>query len=387
MPDIIPCQRALFNIPDGVTYLNCAYISPLLKGSAEAVAAGLARETRPWEIQTDDFFSGPSKAKALFAELIGAGAEDIAIVPSASYGIATAAANLPLVSGQSVLVLESQYPSNVYVWQRLASDRGAHLKTVARPDDGDWTAAILEALGPEVAIAALPNCHWYDGGLLDLVRISAALKAQGAALVVDASQSLGAMPLRVGPSAKGLVEADFLATCGYKWMLCPYAVSFLYAAPHRQSGRGLEENALNREEAWNFARLAEYRNTYGPGATRYDMGERAHFTLLPGAIAALEQLLEWGPENTAASIGKLTAAIAQGAADLGLSSLPADCRARHFLGLSLPPHLVETLPELLARENLHVSLRGTSLRITPHLYNDTADVARLLDVLARAIRR
>jgi selenocysteine lyase/cysteine desulfurase len=387
MPDIIPCQRALFNIPEGVTYLNCAYISPLLKASAEAIAAGLARETRPWEILAEDFFSGPAKAKALFARLIGAQAQDIAIVPSASYGIATAAANLPIDHGQSILVLESQYPSNIYAWRRLAAERGALVKTVARPADGDWTAVVLEALSSEVAIAALPNCHWFDGGLVDLVRVSAAVKAQGVALVIDASQSLGAYPLQVGPSDQGLVEADFLATCGYKWMLCPYGVSFLYVAPRHQSGRGLEENPLNRKEGRNFARLADYRDDYAPGAARFDAGERAHFTLLPGAIAALEQLLAWGPENTAATIGKLNLTIARGAEELGLPSLPPEHRANQFLGLALPPHLVETLQDLLAKEGLHVSLRGTSLRITPHLYNDESDGRRLLEILASALKR
>src|SRR5690606_30866833 len=133
------------------------------------------------------------------------------------------------------------YPSDYYAWQRKAADAGAALKTVPRPQDGDWTAAALAALTAEVAIAALPPTHWTDGGLLDLVALGAACRRQGTALVVDATQWAGAAPFDVGQ-----VQPDFLTASGYKWLLCPYTLAFLYAAPHRQAGRPLEEHAGSR---------------------------------------------------------------------------------------------------------------------------------------------
>ncbi len=380
-PDLIPCQRDLFDLPDDVTFLNCAYISPLLKTAKAAAEGGLLRESRPWQITASDFFAPPEEARRLFARLVGATADDIALVPSASYGIATAAQNLPLARGQKIILLEEQYPSNVYSWRRRADETGARIVTVARPADGDWTAAVLAEIDSATAAAALPNCHWMDGGLLDLATIGAALRQEGAALVVDASQSLGVLPLDVGD-----VQADFLVTAGYKWMLCPYGFSFLYAAPQRQDGRPLEENALNREDGENFRLLADYTDRYAVGARRFDAGERAHFSLLPAALETLRQINDWGVANIAASLAAQTLAIAKAAEYLGLDSAPAHQRAGHFLGLRFPANrfpggVPDGLAEALAAAKVFVSLRGASLRVTPHLYNNSADGARLLSVM------
>ena len=99
MPAPIPCQRHLFDLPADVAYLNCAYMSPLLKRAAEVGAEAIARKCRPWRIRVDDFFSDSERARALFAALVGARADDIALVPAASYGLAVAAANLPVAPG------------------------------------------------------------------------------------------------------------------------------------------------------------------------------------------------------------------------------------------------------------------------------------------------
>ncbi len=377
----LACQRALFDVPADIAYLNCAYISPLLRSAIAANRRGLDREAHPWEVQPADFFDPPDAARALFARLVNAGADDIAIVPSASYGVATAAANLPPARGQSIVVLQEQYPSNVYSWRRLAQQNGAELRTVARAATGPLTEAVLSAIGPDTAVVAVPNCHWMDGAVLDLEAIGAAARAVGAALVVDASQSLGALPLDVQR-----VRPDFLVSCGYKWLLCPYAISFLYAAPQRQEqGIPLEENPLNREQAQHFARLAEYREGYLPGARRFDMGERAQFTHLPAAIATLEQLLAWDVVRIEAALSAVTSAIAARASELGLASLPAERRAGHFLGLSRREPLPDRLAERLARENVYVSVRGNSVRVTPHLYVNDDDIERFFAVLARLL--
>ncbi|MGB8006529.1 MAG: aminotransferase class V-fold PLP-dependent enzyme, partial [Terriglobales bacterium] len=154
---MLPCQRHLFDIPDDVAYLNCAYMSPLMKPVIKAGTEGLIRKAHPWKITPDKFFSGADEFRGIAAQIVGCTADDIAIVPSASYGISAAARNLPVKSGQSILVLAEQFPSNYYPWQRRAEDTGASLKVVAWPEDNDWTTAVLSALTAEVAIAALPH--------------------------------------------------------------------------------------------------------------------------------------------------------------------------------------------------------------------------------------
>ena len=369
-------MRELYDLPREVAYFNCAYVSPMLRAVHAAIESALAREARPWEISADDFYDPPDRLRAEFARLIGARPADVAIVPSASYGLATAAANLPLERGQHVLLLQDTYPSNVYSWRRLAARAGGEVRTVPRPADGDWTAAVLDAIDDRTGIAGLPHNHWMDGALLDLERIGAALRERGAALALDASQSLGALPLDVAR-----VQPDFLATCGYKWLHCPYTISFLYVAPHRQGGVPIEENPMNRKGSRHFARMADYTDEYEPGAVRFDVGERANFTLLPGALAALEQLNRWTPEWIAAEIGAKTARIAEEARGLGLEVLPDRLRAPHFLGLIFPDGVPDGAADRLKAQNVHVSVRGRSIRVTPHVYNDAEDMERLLAAL------
>jgi len=349
----------------------------LLKRAVEVGAAALARKSRPWTISAADFFTDSERARGLFAELLGAAAGDVAIVPAASYGLAIAAANLSLAPGQRVLVLAEQFPSNVLTWRERARESGGEVLTVARPADGDWTGAVLAELDERVRIAALPHCHWTDGGLLDLAAIGRRCRAVGSALVLDVTQSLGALPLDLAA-----VRPDFLVCAGYKWLLGPYSLGYLYIAPQHRQGRPLEYNWIAREGSEDFARLVDYRPGYQPGARRFDMGERSNFALLPVSIVGLEQLLAWGVEDIAATLAARTAAIAERALGLGLSASPPGLRAGHFLGLRFPQGMPDGLPERLAKEQVYVSLRGDSLRVTPHLYNHAGDVDRLFGVLA-----
>jgi selenocysteine lyase/cysteine desulfurase len=330
----------------------------------------------PWTTCGDYFFHVSARARVGFAELLGARADDIAVVPAASYGVAIAAANLPLEAGERVLVLADQFPSNVYSWHELAARTGAEMVTVARPADGDWSAAILTRLDERVAITALPHCHWTDGGLIDLVTVAARCREVGSALVIDATQSLGALPFDLAA-----IQPDYLVCAGYKWLLGPYSVGYLYVAPRWQDGVPLEHNWIARAGSEDFSGLVIYQDAYQPGARRFDVGERANFGLLPVSIAGLEQLLAWGQPAIAATLAARTAGIVERARKLGLRTLPDHLRAGHFLGLRFADGMPSGLPERLAKEQVFVSLRGDSLRVTPHLYNNDADVDRLFGVL------
>jgi selenocysteine lyase/cysteine desulfurase len=376
---MISCQRHLFDIPEDVAYLNCAYMSPLAHAVRAAGERGLARKAQPWTIHSPDFFTESEELRARFAALIGAGVDDIAIIPAVSYGIAAAAANVPVTAGQRILMLAEQFPSNVYAWRELAAARGAELTVVARPADGDWTAAVLGALDERVAVAALPNCHWTDGGLVDLVRVGERCRALGAALVVDLTQSLGALPFDAGA-----VQPDFAVCAAYKWLLGPYSLGFLYVAPGRQGGRPLEHGWIARAGSEDFAGLVLYADDFQPGARRFDVGERSNFILVPMALAALEQITAWQVGRIAATLGTLTAGIAERARALGWQAGPDALRAPHFLGLRSAPGMPRGLAERLARERVYVSMRGDSMRVTPHLWNSDADAARLLRVLEAA---
>lgn len=376
----IPCQRALFDIPDDVAWLNCAYMSPLMKSAVAAGEAGIRGKTRPWTIKPDDFFPGPEEARALFASLINAAPDEIAIVPSASYGVATAARNLDAPAGSRILLLDEQFPSNVYAWRELAARTGARIDTVPRPADDDWTTAILDRIGGDVSIAALPNSHWTDGGLVDLVRVGAALREAGAALALDVTQSLGALPMDVQK-----VKPDFLVAGSYKWLLGPYSLGFLYVDPKYHGGEPLEHNWIARAGSEDFTGLVNYRDDFQPGARRFDVGELSNFALMPQAIVALRQIRDWGIENIHATLTARNEAIAARARGMGLESVAQGLRAGHFLGLRFKGGMPEGLGARLAAENVHVSVRGASMRVTPHLYNNERDIERFFDALGRLI--
>jgi selenocysteine lyase/cysteine desulfurase len=377
---MIPNQRHLFDIPEGVAFLNCASRTPLLKASVTAGEAGMSRERQPWLYDPGEAPAEADQLRALFAALIGAEAGDIAIIPSAAYGIKTAALNLPVKAGQRILVPEQPFPSHFYTWRELAGDTGATIETVPAPDDGDWTAAVLERLRPEVAIAALPACRWFDGAALDSAAIGARCRDTGTALVLDATQAAGAMALDVDR-----IQPDFLIAAAYKWQLCPYTLAFLYAAPRRQDGRPLEGHMSNHPGGRVLAGPLEYPEAHTPGARRYDMGEVYNSIHLPMAIAALRQLNDWTPAAISKSLRPLTEAVAAAAAERGLTVPPAGHRVAHYIGLRAPQGWPDGLIQALAAERIYTSLRVSTLRISPHLFSTQDDVARLFQVLDRQL--
>ena len=378
---MIPCQRERFDIPDHVAYLNCAYTSPLLKTARAAGAAAMGAKANPWTIKPADFFSTMETARSRFAELIGCHSDCVALIPAVSYGISLAEANVSVARGQSIVVLADQFPSNVYAWQRVAVEKDAGIRTVSRPPDGDWTRAVSGAIDENTAVVAVPNCHWTDGSMLDLETIGGQCREAGAALVVDAIQSVGAMPLSI-PA----VRPDFLVAASHKWLLGAYSFGFCYVSPRWHDGRPLEENWLNRSGSEDFARLVDYRDAYQAGARRFDMGEASSFILSPMAAAGLGQILEWGVDAIAETLRHTTDEIARRSDRLGFTAAPAHLRAPHMIGISMPDGFPADLPSRLASENVFVSVRGESIRISPHLYNSEADIDRLFEVLEKSMK-
>jgi selenocysteine lyase/cysteine desulfurase len=278
--------------------------------------------------------------------------------------------------GERILILEDQFPSNVYPWRELAKRTGARLVTVPRPDDHDWTSVVLDLLDEGTAVVAVPNCHWTDGSLLDLRRVGEGARRVGASLVVDGIQSLGAHPFDVRE-----VRPDFLVASAYKWLLGPYGIGFLYAGERWREGKPIEHNWINRRGSENFSRLVGYQDAFQPGARRYDVGERSNFALLPMANEALHRILGWGVDNVSETIGELTGLIEREAKDRGIEAIPAERRARHIVGLKLGSAAPGDLAARLAGENVFVSVRGESVRVSPHLYNTERDVERLFAAL------
>jgi len=376
----IPSQRHLFDVPRGVAYFNCASATPQLNAARERLRESVAEKSHPWTRVPADYFTNAERIRALCAEAIGGDADGYAVVPAASYALATAARTFEprLAKGDAIVMMAGEFPSLVLAFRRVAAERGASIDVVPAPEDDDWTRAILGRIDARTKVVAVASCHWTNGARVDLVRIARACRDAGAALVVDGTQTVGAMPFDFAA-----IDPDFLALSGYKWMLGPYGVSFLHVAARWRDARPLEESWLARRGAEDFAALVNPSNEYQPGARRFDMGERSSFVHVPMAQAALTQLLAWGVPEVADTIASLTSYLATGADKIGLETAPEQLRAPHLMGIRFPGGLPSGLAESLAAQRIYVSIRGDSVRVSPHVYNTTADCDRLLDALAK----
>ena len=377
----IGSQRHLFDIPAGIAYFNTAYNSPLLNSSRTALVNASHSKSHPWERPPADFFNDAERIRELSAVLFGGDADGYAVVPAASYGLSAAARAIQptLRVNDRIVVLDEEFPSNVLPWRRVARETGAVVVTVPTPADGDWTTATLAVIAEGARVAALSPCHWTNGARLDLVAIGRACRGAGATLVLDATQALGAMPFDMAA-----VQPDFLVAAGYKWLLCPYGVGLMYVAAAWRDERPLEETWLARVNAADFSALVDYSDTYMPGARRFDVGEKCT-AILPGAIAALEQLQAWGVDKVARALGQINERIASRLEALGFTLPPSSQRCPHFVGARLPQGVTGNLVGSLRAQHVFISQRGSSIRVAPHLHVTEPDVEQLFAALDLAV--
>jgi selenocysteine lyase/cysteine desulfurase len=382
---MLASQRALFDIPRDICYLNAASYSPLPLKTQEAGRAAVGRKGRPWTLPASFANEQNERARTAAARLINAEPSDVALIPSISYGVATAARLLTISRGTRVLVLEDDHSSPVLEWHSRADAQGFTVETIKRPDDGDWTSAVLAAIersgAAPVSLASISWVHWSDGGLIDVDKVGAALRQRGAAFLIDATQGVGVLAMDVKR-----LDPDFVLFPTYKWVLGPYGRAFLYVARRHQGGIPLEQIAAGRrnvraENAVYFTDL-----DYVGDARRFDMGERDYFISMEMASIGMEMLADWGAPAVAQRLLMLTERIAEGVRGIGLSVPKSHLRAPHILSLGFKGGMPAGLVEGLASEGVYVAPRLRRLRISPHVYNDEADADRFVEVLAHRLR-
>jgi selenocysteine lyase/cysteine desulfurase len=382
---MLASQRALFEMPRSICYLNSASYSPLPLRTLDAGRAAVGRKGTPWTIDWSFATQQYERARTAAARLINADPSDIALIASVSYGVATAAKVLAIPRGTRVIVLEDDHSSPVLEWHARAEAGGFAVETVRRPGDGDWTSAVLGAIArpaaPPVGLASISSVHWSDGGLIDLDQVAAALRQKGARFVVDATQSAGVLAMDVAS-----LDPDVVIFPTYKWLLGPYGRAFLYVAKRHQGGVPLEQTASGRRDV--RAENAVYFGDLGyvADARRYDMGERDHFISMEMASIGMEMMADWGAATVAERLGMVTDLIADGLRDLGVQIPERRIRAPNILSLSFKDGLPKGLTEGLAREGVYVAARLGRLRVSPHVYNDEEDAERFVAALASRIR-
>jgi selenocysteine lyase/cysteine desulfurase len=392
----LTCQRDQFSLDpnnEGHIWLNSAYMGPLPLATQRAGQAALAMRAFPVAISPKDFFAPAERVRATLAKLVNANAESIAFVPNVANGMAIVAKNFVPKRGQNVVLLGEQFPSNVYPW-RDWRDVGVELRTVAAPDAPWsvqlsakqsraqlWNEAILNAIDANTAMVSIEQAHWTDGTLFDLVRIGARAREVGALFVIDVTQTVGAMPFDCAA-----IKPDALIVHSYKSMLSNYGLGFAVFSEKFANAKPLEESWLMRAGSENFARLVDYQDDYDRGMRRFDTSLRANPSLIGMLGASAELLLEWQPARIREYLLGIERDFVTRVREIGFEVADEEERAANIFGLKLPPGLdVEACRAILASEKIHVSVRGSAIRISPHVYNDANDLSRLADVLSRVV--
>lgn len=385
---MLDLQKHLFRLPEDIHYINCAYMSPLLRRVEEKGIEGILRKRNPAGIRTADFFEEAAEARTKFGQLVGALPAQVALIPSVSYGITSAIRNVAYRSGQHALVVADEFPSSFYAATRWCRDHGAALKTIGPAPDQPlsghaWNERVLEAIGPRTALVLVSSVHWMNGTRFDLASIGQRCREVGATFVVDGTQSVGALPVDVQACS-----IDALVCASYKWLMGPYATGLAYYSEAFNEGQPLEETWMNKANAPQFSQLTDYTEDYLPGASRYNVGEYSNFVLLPMVHAALDQLLAWQPARIQAYCQTLTQPLVSYLQQHDMEVAAADYRAHHLLGLILPEDTDQAaMLEELQQRKLYVSVRGRSMRISPHVYNTPEDIAALIEALDEVVVR
>ncbi len=373
-------QRSLFSLPGSIVYLNCAYMAPLMKRVERAGMRGMRAKRNPMAISANDFFNDTDILRREFANLIGAkNPMRIVVIPSASYGLSTVAKNVRVGKGDSVVIIHEEFPSNIYPWKRLAAESGAALTMVAPPETQKergrkWNERLLEAIKPVTKLVAMGQVHWADGTRFDLEAVRKRTLEVGARLIIDGTQSVGAMPFDVRR-----LQPDALICAAYKWLMGPYSIGLGYFGENFDDGTPLEENWINRHDSENFAGLVKYQDRYQPGALRYEVGEHSNFIMVPMMIEALTQVNKWGPDNVQDYCRDITRDGINQLRNAGCWIEEESSRGYHLFGIRFPRNFdLDKIRREIRRKQISVSFRGDYMRVSPHVYNSEQEFYRLV---------
>ncbi len=381
-------QKNKFNLSEEITYLNTAYSAPLSKEAERIGIEALSKKCRPNEYNGADFFEPVEQLKSLFAQLIDVpNPQSIAIIPSVSYGIASVANNICFKEGDEIIVVGEQFPSNIYSWKRIADKYSTNIITVSAPETTSnrgkfWNENILNAINENTIVISIPNVHWADGTIFNLKAIREKATTNNALLIIDGTQSIGALPFSVEE-----IKPDAVICAGYKWLMGPYALGLAYYGEYFNNGIPIEENWINRKNSEDFSGLVNYEDNYKEGANRYSVGEMSNFNLVPMLIKTIEQILEWTPESIQNYCEKITKEAIEELQLMGCFIEKDEFRSNHLFGIKLAENMdMNRLQEELKANNIFVSIRGENIRVAPHVFNTKDDLQKLVNCFRKSLK-
>jgi selenocysteine lyase/cysteine desulfurase len=246
----------------------------------------------------------------------------------------------------------------------------------------EWTQRILDNIGPATRVVAMPHVHWSDGTLYNLGAIREKLDQYEGYLVIDGTQSIGALPFSVKE-----IRPDVLAVASYKWLLGPYGLGLAYYNERFSHGTPIENSWINRLNSEDFARLVDYQDDYRPGAFRYSVGESSNFIGIPIMEAGIKKILEWGVSSIQDYTSLLLKNHLEELKDYGFLTSMVGQRGNHLFGIKIPDQISpKNLAAYLMEQNIYISVRGSFIRVSPYLYNTADDIKRLKMALIKTFK-
>jgi cysteine desulfurase/selenocysteine lyase len=374
-------RQEWFEIEDA-TYLNLASQSPMPKISIRAVQAALEANEYPHQKPDSTFFEVPNRLRTSLAKLIGAKPEEIALTSGASAGVAAVAYGLTWKPGDEVITAKGEFPLQYTTWKPMEEREGLKLKIVSPRERFITADDLIAAMTPRTRLVSVSMVRFDDGSLLDAARVAQACHKQGALLLLDASQSCGAMPMDVTQ-----LGADFIVSAGYKWLLGPFGTGFFWArSEHLGMVRPGPFYWLALMGSHNFAALNFEDPKPAANAKRWDAPEWAsYFNFNLAAMdVSVDFVVRMGPELVQAHNRKLIDLMFERLPkDRFVIASPLDAARRGSYGCfaARSPEKTAEHYQHLRKENVIVSLREGNIRVSPHLYNSERDIDRLIGVV------
>jgi len=380
-------QANKFDLSPNIHYLNGAYMSPQLKSVTRVGAESVGKKAKPYEITGSDFFENTELIRAEYSKLISnPDPNRVVLIPSVSYGMATITKNINLQNKEVVIVGE-QFPSNVYPWMTATKEQGGRLIIIDPPGIVEhrgniWNEKILQAIGANTAVVALPQAHWADGTLFDLTAIRKRTLDVGALLIIDGTQTVGAYPIDIDE-----LKPDALICAGYKWLLGPYGLGLAYYGEYFDNANPLEENWINRLNSEDFDGLVAYEESYQNGSLRFEVGEHSSFVLVPMLLEGLKQLNDWRPERIQAYCKSIVHEPIKLLKDEGFWIEDEALRTDHLFGIRHQSMPIDSIKQVFAEKNIFVSYRGDAIRVAPYVHNSVNDLNVLASTLIKNIKQ
>lgn len=376
------CQKHLFSLHTDIHYLNNAYKGPLLKSAETEAIFALQRGRNPSDMNTGHFFDLVEEVKTLYGNLVNCDADQVAIIPSTSYGFASALNNVKAKPRGNAITIEDEFPSDYFALEKWCKTHNNQLKIIAPSSidrdkiKANWNQQIIENINEDTSLVIMSSVHWANGVKYDLESIGEKCRKMNAIFVVDGTQSVGSQPIDVKAC-----NINVLVSAAYKWLLGPYSLGFMYLDENFYNGTPLEESWMNRTNARDFSSLANYDPQYQGKANRFNMGEKSNFILMPIAKEGLKQILSWTPKAIQKYAVDLTLPLFEFLETQNISF------SNHLFSLPMPDGInKELLNENLRKRKIILSQRGESLRVSINVYNNKNDIDALIETIKESMK-